>query len=317
VNTVERSFRLQAHEGLGARPRPELIGPVLTELRGTILDNVRMGFLHSSRARGRVPTQLQAAADVHFIGHSAAGESATDLHFELPTLGNAAPEIFRQQLLWDDGPQPDQTAFDLLAASLRDVAARRNDSSRFDRGLLKRFGRYRRLFGPRHLERISLIDEQIAAPACLDRQVTETALQLSAAIPPVKRVRVVGRLDVLGASQGVMKIVVDPGSVVLALWEGESSIEALKDFFNRDVVVEGTAVFRPSGTLLRMDATAIAAASAGDEYFRRIPAAIVATDAGRLVRLKPAEPSAYERILGRIPAEESDEEFLAAVEAMS
>ena len=61
--TVERSFRLEAHEGLGSRPRPELIGPVLSELRGTILDSVRMGFLHSSRARGRVPTQLQAAAD--------------------------------------------------------------------------------------------------------------------------------------------------------------------------------------------------------------------------------------------------------------
>lgn len=315
--TVERSFRLEAHEGLGSRPRPELIGPVLSELRGTILDSVRMGFLHSSRARGRVPTQLQAAADLHFIGHSAAGDGETILHFELPTLGAAAPEAFRQQLLWDDGPQPEQSAFELLAASLRDVAARRSDSSRFDRGLLKRFGRYRRLFAPRHLDRIALVDEEAAVPAFLDRQMTETALQLSAAIPPAQRVRVVGRLDVLGASQGVMKIVVEPGSIVVVLWEGEGTIEALKDLFNRDVVVEGTAVFRPSGALLRVDASAIAEASSSDGYFRRVPVAVMAADASRLVRLKPGEPLAYERILGRIPAEETDEEFFAAVEAMS
>jgi hypothetical protein len=197
------------------------------------------------------------------------------------------------------------------------VAAHRSDSSRFDRGLLKRFGRYRRLFAPRHLDRIALIDEEVAVPAFLDRRVTETALQLSAAIPPAQRVRIVGRLDVLGASQGVMKIVVEPGSIVVALWEGEGSIEALKDLFNRDVVVEGAAVFRPSGSLLRVDASAIAKASLSDAYFRRVPVAVVAADAGRLVRLKPGGPSAYDRILGRIPAEETDEEFLAAVEAMS
>jgi hypothetical protein len=317
VNTVERSFRLEAREGLGKHPRPELIGPVLSGLRRTMLDSVRMGFLHSSRARGRVPLQLQAAADVHFVGHSAAGDDATVLHFELPRLGDAAPESFRQKLLWDDGPQPEQTAFDLLADSLRDVAARRKDSSRFDRGLLKRLGSYRRLFAPRQLDRIALVDQPSDAPAFLDRQVTEAAMELSAAIPPAKRVRIAGRLDVLGASQGLMKIAIGPGAVVIALWAGGEPIEALKDLFNRDVVIEGKAVFRPSGSLLRVDASAIAEASQADAYFRRVPVATLTTDATRLLHLKAGEPSAYGRILGRIPAEETDEEFLAAVEAMS
>jgi len=318
VNTVERSFRLEAREGLGPRPRPELIGPILTGLRDTMLDSVRMGFLHSSRARGRVPAQLQAAADTRFLGHSATGDNTTLLHFELPTLGDAAPDAFRQRPLWEDGPRADQTAFDLLAASLRDVAARRGDSSRFDTGLLKRFSRYRKLFvAPRHLDRIALVEEGVDVPAFLDRMVTQAASELSAAIPPVQRVRIVGRLDVLGASQGLMKIAVEPGAVVIALWEGEGSIETLRDLFNREVVIEGKAVFRPSGSLLRVDASAIAAAAKGDAYFRRVPAAIVATDTSRLLRLKIGERSAYEKILGRIPAEETDEEFLAAVEAMS
>jgi len=36
-----------------------------------------------------------------------------------------------------------------------------------------------------------------------------------------------------------------------------------------------------------------------------------------LARLRPGEGSAYARNLGPIPAEESDEDFLAAVEALS
>lgn len=315
--TVERSFRLEASEGLGSHPRPELIGPVLTGLRGTILDSVRMGFLHSSRPRGRVPTQMQAAADVHFIGHSGAGDGATLLHFELPRLVDAVPEAFRQRLLWDDGPQPEQTAFDLLADSLRDVAARRKDSSRFDHGLLKRFGAYRKLFAPRQLEKIALVDQPVDAPAFLDRAVTEAAIELSAAIPPAQRVRIAGRLDVLGASQGLMKIAVGPGAVVIALWAGDAPIDALKDWFNREVVIEGKAVFRPSGSLLRVDASAIAEASATDSFFRRVPQAALGSDTERLMRLKAGEASPYGRILGHIPAEETDEEFLAAVEAMS
>lgn len=51
MDTVERTFRLEAKEGLGAKLRPELIGPVMSYLHGTLQDTVRMGFSHSTRAR--------------------------------------------------------------------------------------------------------------------------------------------------------------------------------------------------------------------------------------------------------------------------
>jgi hypothetical protein len=317
VNTVERSFRLEANEGLGARPRPELIGPVLTHLHSTLQDTVRMGFLHSSRARGRVPAMLKAAAQVRYLGHSAVGESATLLRFEVATLGSAAAEVFQQQRLWDEGPDPEQTVFELLGASLADVAARRTNSSRFDAGLLRRFASYRRMFGRGNLSRIALPDTEVAEPAQLDSAVVDAASELSAATPAPQRVRVAGRLDVLGASQGILKLEVRPGIVVSAVWEGEASVDSLKKYFNEDVVIEGQAVFRPSGTLLRIDTQAIAGASAKDDFFRAVPAGVPAQDLTRFARLRAGEVSAYARILGRIPAEESDDEFIAAVEAMS
>ena len=57
---MERSFELQGSEGLGAKPCPDLIGPVLDPVQATLLDTVRMGFLHSSRTRGWIPHALQS-----------------------------------------------------------------------------------------------------------------------------------------------------------------------------------------------------------------------------------------------------------------
>ena len=56
---------------------------------------------------------------------------------------------------------------------------------------------------------------------------------------------------------------------------------------------------------------------AQDEFFRQLPAALAAPDYEALARLRPGERSPFSRILGSIPAEESDEEFAAAVEAFS
>ena len=105
------------------------------------------------------------------------------------------------------------------------------------------------------------------------------------------------------------------GEVVTALWAGAASIDSHREFFNHDVVIE---VFRPSGSLLRIEDDAIARATAQDEFFRELPVAVPATwDPVGSALLRAGEQSGYAEIRGVIPAEESDEEFAAAVEAFS
>jgi hypothetical protein len=316
LKLIERSFELRGPEGLGAKPRPELIGPFFSHLHDTLQDAVRMGFLHSSRARGRIPACLRAAADVHYLGHSGGGAGVTLLRFEVPTFGTAAGELFGQKLLWEDGPQPEQTAFELLGAALGDVRKRRKESNRFDPALLRRIGSYRRMLN-RGLESIGLPDTALADPGQIDAVAVTAASELSAATPSSRRVRVAGRLDVMGASQAVLKLDLRSGVVVTALWEGLLPVEALKEFFNREVVIEGKGVFRPSGSLLRVDADAIALAGAPDEFFRQVPEALAAPDYSALARLRPGEKSPFGRILGSIPGEETNAEFAAAVETLS
>jgi hypothetical protein len=316
LKLTERTFELSAPEGLGQKPRPELIGPVLTHLRQTLQDAVRMGFLHSSRARGRIPSCLKAAAEVHYLGHSANKEGSTLLRFEVPTLSSAAGELFEQKLFWDDGPKPEETAFELLGAALIDVRKRRRESNRFDRGMLDRVHSYRRILS-RGINSIALPDAELPEIGKIDEVAISAAAELSAATPAPRRVRVTGRLDLMAASHSVVKLDIRPGVFVTAVWEGSQPLQALTDYFNRDVVLEGSGVFRASGSLLRIDADAITLAGVQDEFFRQVPSAPAVSDYQKLVRLRPGEPSPYNRILGSIPAEESDEEFAAAVQAFS
>lgn len=289
---------------------------MLAHVRGSLQDAVRMGFLHSSRAKGRLPKGVRAAADVRFIGLAGADENATLLRFEVPTFGEAAADYFAQGQLWEDGPREDETAFELFASAIDDVRSRRSESNRYDIGMLRSIRKYRALFGKDGLSRIAMPDVTRLNQPQIDYQVLTIASELAEVTPAPRRVRVAGRLDLMGASQGVLKIHVDD-AVVTALWQGEQPVEGLAPFFNRDVLCEGTAVFRPSGTLLRIDADAMELAAGQVDAFRTVPVAVPKLDFARAVRARQGEPSPYASFLGSIPAEESDEEFARAVESLS
>ncbi len=290
---------------------------MLAHVRSSLQDAVRMGFLHSSRAKGRVPRSVRAAADVRFIGLSGADESATLLRFEVPTFGEAAPDYFAQPQLWDDGPKEDETAFELFASAIDDVRSRRSESNRYDIGMLRSIRRYRGLFRKDGLSRIALPDVMRVQQPEIDYQVLTIAGELADVTPTPRRVRIAGRLDLMGASQGVLKIHVRDGAVVTALWQGTEPLDGLAPFFNREVLCEGTAVFRPSGSLLRIDADAMEPAAGQVDAFRTVPTAVPKLDYVRAVRARQGEPHPYASFLGSIPAEESDEEFARAVEALS
>lgn len=298
MTTVERSFRLEAPSGLGAKPRPELIGPVLAHLHDTLQDTVRMGFLHTSRARGRIPGSLKTAAEVRFIGHTSQAENETVLRFEVTPFGEAAPDLFTQKRLWEDGPRPEQTAFELLAAALDDMGTRRGESSRFDTGMLRRVAGYGRMFGKGGLSRIALPDVAFHKAGHLDAVIAKSARELADVTPQPRRVRVAGRLDLMGASQAVLKFHIASGGIVTAIWDGEEALEQFSSMFNKDVVCEGLGVFKPSGTLLRIEADVLALASTSDDFFRHAPVAVARTDIARATRLRSGEPPVYAGFLG-------------------
>jgi hypothetical protein len=307
---VERSFELQGPTGLGAEPRPELIGPVLAGLHDTLLDSVRMGFMHASRTRGRIPKALQAAADVRFVGIEGSNDDSTTLHFRVPRFGDVAEELFHQMQLWDDGPKPEETAFDLLIQSMQDVRDQAKDSSRFDHALLTRFASYRAPLR-RGLNAI-VVKGSEAGETRFDQALTEAAESLRRQTPPSRRVRLCGKLDMMGVSRKVMGLYLDDGTPVTALWN-EDDFMGLSNFLGKDVTIEGLAMFRPSGKLLRIDADTIAAAEAKDAFFSKLPVAGLSSESATSSLPRRGQPT-YANLLGLIPGDESEQEFIHALE---
>jgi hypothetical protein len=312
IHYVEKTFAMSAPSGLGAEPRPELIGPLLSGLHATLVDSVRMGFLHASRLRGRIPRGLEAAADVRFLGLEGVGDTETKLHFRVASFGDVAAELFEQRQLWDDGPKPEQNAFDLLALSLGDVRSERSDSSRYDQGLLNRFAKFGRTLNL-GVESIR-IEGAPLEQAQIDQQLVHATNELRKLTPPSRRVRLSAKLDMLGVSRKVMGLYLEDGSLVTALWNADD-FAGLANFLDKEVTIEGQAVFRPSGKLLRIDADAISPATAGDAYFSTMPLPGV-VDYAALARTRPGVYP-YKELFGMIPGDESDEEFLKLIESMS
>ncbi len=270
-----------------------------------------MGFLHSSRTRGRLPASLKLAADVRFIRFSGGNDETTRLTFEVAEFGSVAEELFKQGLLWEEGPKPTDTAFELFAAIVGDIRAGARDSTRFDHPLLHRVAGYGRMLKG-GLESIGFPDVRTAPNARIDGDVSRTAEALYRETPPPQRVRLTGRLDVLGVSKRVLGIELESGARITAVWALEK-ITNLAPFLDQRVVVEGLAAFRPSGTLLRVDADAIAEATATDAFFSAIPHAEPRI-AGVHAASRVAEgKSAYAALFGCLGAEESDEAFVDAV----
>jgi hypothetical protein len=311
VKLVERTFELRGSDGLGGKPRPDVIGPVLSRVHGTLLDSVRMSFLHSSHARGRVPASLQAVSDARYVGHSGGADGSTLLRFEVPEFGDAASELFAQAQFWPGGPKPEQTAFELLAESLRDVRKLSKNSERFDHALLRRFAGYRRLLRG-GLNSIALPDAEVAEVERIDEPLSAAAEGLSRETPPSRRVRLCGRLDLLGVSRQVMGLFIEDGTAVTAVWMPDGFVD-LAVFLNRQVTIEGLAEFRPSGALLRVDADAIREAAGGDLSFGKLPL----PETGfyhqkEAAKIRPGQKP-YAAIFGLIPGDEPDEEFATAV----
>ena len=188
------------------------------------------------------------------------------------------------------------------------------DSGRYDHAMLGQFAGYRRLLRD-GLNSIVLPDPRTQETEAIDEPLSAAASALFRATPPTRRVRICGRLDALGVSRKLLGLVLEDATNVTALWTLDGIVD-LANFLDQQVVIEGLAEFRPSGSLLRIDADAIRTAGAGDSAFATLPMPEIQRSyqqAAAAVRLghKP-----YAAIYGLIPADESDEEFTAAVEAM-
>lgn len=285
--------------------------PLLRRLESTARPSVRMILEGTSSSVGTAPAWLDRASDIRILGFSAK-EGATILHVRAPRLGDAASNLFDQQSPWPNAASPDDTALQVIGKIAKAIRRQEVSSDLYDRALLKHFSAWSRLF--RHE-----LDEVEFCPGRgqrddngrIDRTVTANAQELSDRTPPSRQVRIVGQLDMVGHSTRSFGLVLDGGEEVRGVLMAATA-EPLQQHLGKQITVLGRAIYRPSGKLLRLDASEILPTADGRYAFSKIPPPSVKSyqreDQVQIQR------SSVDAFFGTWPGEETDAELLEAVE---
>lgn len=263
-------------------------------------------------ARGMVPAWLAAAADFDIVSIEA---GSTVLVIEAPALADAAPALFQQQTLFEPLNARD-SAFDVMQQTLRAAVSGRSDSDLFDQTLLSTFRRFTPILAA-GVSAVQLDGGNSGPDAVIvDRDSVASVERLIRTTPHPQRTRVSGTLDTIRHSDRMFTLLFDDGKAVKGIAEGVAA-EQLAHLFGQRVVVTGTAVFRPSGTLLRIEADAIEPAGADAAVWARVPAPLFRELDMTDLRQPQGLRSGVNAIIGRWPGDESDEEIEAALRELS
>lgn len=242
------------------------ITPVMTS-------SLRMAIEGSSAGRGRRPEWLERASDFRFLDYTA-DKDDTLLVLSVPMIGEAAEDLYRQKQLWATRPSPEETAIEVLARVVEQVGGENEESDWFDCALLVKLSTLDSLFSDRLRAFVLPAGHTRTAPrrpSVVDHRVTAAAAGLSRRTPPTRQVRVVGVLDMIRKSTRSFSLKLDDGTEVRGVVENAETVSALKQLFGSRVLVHGSAAYRPSGRLLRIDASAVESGEGQPAIFSRAP----------------------------------------------
>jgi hypothetical protein len=238
-------------------------------------------------------------------------DMTTLLHFQAPRFGDVAQEIYQRGVLFGARPEATDTAFDLLADTVVDVANQARDSERFDSRILERLASFRKPVFGHGVDEIVLGGDRLPLdkPPRIDRRISDLAAMLHKETPAPVRARVAGKLEMVRATDKLFSLVLQDGQRVRGIWLGEA-VDPLHELLGGEVVANGTVIFRPSGSVLRLDAETLDPAKASDSFFSKLPRPDDRTvPHSELLRPQTAT-SGMTAVFGKWPGDESEEETL-------
>lgn len=292
---------------------------VLLEAIGALLEGARQAtrFLveGESTRKGPRPVWLDAACNIEVTGLTA-GSAVVAL--EAPTLSDAAPERFggtRQVSLFAEPLRlidSSNSAVDIFAGVLAAVVQGDRDQVLADRALLDTCVRFARAarngFNGVQLEGIA----GRGTPLLVRHDEVAKIELLRDETPGPKAVRVTGTLDTISATKSDIMLTLVDGTAVAARLDAHDN-DQLKVLFGKQVVVSGMAQFRPSGKLMVIEVEHLGPARDGDAVFECAPKVAARPVAPQLLQDETTGVSAF---FCTWPGEESDEDLLAALEAI-
>lgn len=136
--------------------------------------------------------------------------------------------------------------------------------------------------------------------------------------PEDRRVIVAGKIEMIRHSDRRFTLILPAGEVLHGVASKRVDLSVLAGLFGKPAVVAGTVKFRPSGSVLLVEADHIEPASAEDiAVFSSGPRALL-DDLDPHAPCVPPDPgSGLAAVIGQWPGDETDEQVLAALAELS
>lgn len=107
------------------------------------------------------------------------------------------------------------------------------------------------------------------------------------------------------------EMLLEEGKKVRGVLESGDQIETLKSLLGKKILAVGKAVYRPSGSLLRVDAQAVEEGTGQPKVFSKVPPPIEHRQPAARLRISEQATHGVPGFFGKWPGDESDDELLA------
>lgn len=291
----------------GARVGAPMLRDLLDVLVDAVQQSVRVRAEGRSRAAGPTPAWLDRAAT--FLVEIQPG--STQLVLDAQKLGDLVPDKFAQLSTFQP-LDPRATCLDVFVEALDDALASKADSDLYDDGLVETLARFGRVLD----QEVDSFEIRNGRTRVFDRQSVDSLRQLRRSIPADQRVRVAGKLDLLKHSNRLFALLM-PGVDLRGVVVADVDFTRLGQLLGQQVIVSGTAKFRPSGKVLRVEAEQIVAAEGDTTPWESIPQPLFSELETRSLRIPQGPKSGVAAIFGQWPGDETDEDFESAVRDLS
>ena len=307
--TYKYTIRLTGPRMRGAKISGQVLRDLLEVLTDGTRGAVRLFVEGRSTARGARPEWLDKVADFVVTGLS---DGSTQLALEVPSLSEAAPEEFAQREMWRE-LDPSRTAVDFFSDSLQDATRGAKESDLYDESLLGTFCDFERLLHG-GVERISVHDGKRSLNLGGIEIQAIRALQLET--PSPQRVFLAARLDAMRFHDRVLGFILESGAHIKGVAEGVDPKE-IRGLLGDQVLLSGLAVFRPSGSVLRIEVDGVEPAKGDLSVWTAEPRPIYARTDLRKLRRPQTPLTGLSAAFGQWPGDETDEEIFTILEELS
>jgi hypothetical protein len=288
-------------------------GPLLRDLLDLLVDGcqqaTRLRVEGRSTAPGTTPGWLERAATFE-VAKIRSGAVV----FKSRSLAKAAPDRFKQLEMFSE-VDPSRSCLDLFEDSLEDALAGRADSDRYDQALMATLEGLGRVFR----YGVEQMEMENGRTVRVDPGGIDAIRTLKKRTPPDRRVMVAGKLETIRHSDRAFSLVLESGEPLRGVVVSEQITPAdLAALFGQQTLVSGSAKFRPSGAMLRLEADLVTPASPGDvEVFSSAPTPLLGELDPRELRKPQGPRSGLAAIFGQWPGDETDEQVDRALAELS